>query len=166
MYFKKRNFQRLADFLFSFDCSLNKNLILSDVLQHYKYFGKSEKFFIELKSNEKLLASVFDLKRTELENFDVFDLFLSDEMIKSKNSELAFFSFYDFLLDDSQTSLKLEFIEIFRLFELFIYESKDKSIFRAEFSFDKSSKFYRFVENFFFVYQKEILEILVSLQNK
>ena len=110
--------------------------MLSEVLQNYKYYSKSEKFFKTLEYKDKLIAEVFELKLANLQNFDIFDLFESSENVKSKTSELAFFSFYDLLLDNSNTSIDLDFIEIFQLFEKFIHNSKNKSILLAEISFE------------------------------
>jgi len=163
--FEDKNFKKLTAFLSVLDSSLNQNLVLSEILQNYKYFSKSEEFFKTLEYKDKLISEVFELKLANLQNFDIFDLFESSENVKSKTSELAFFSFYDLLLDSSNTSIDLDFIEIFQLFEKFIHNSKNKSILLAEISFEKSSQFYKFLEEFYYAYQQTIIKIL-SKQKK
>lgn len=158
--FQDRNFDKLTDFLFVFNSSLNQNLILSEVLRNYRYYNKSEVFLKTLEYKDKLLSELFELKLANLEIFDVFDMFDSSENVKSKSSELAFFSFYELLLDNSYTSVNLDFIEIFQLFEKFVYDSKDKSILLAEISFEKSSQFYLFLEKFYYAYQRTLIAIL------
>ena len=158
--FKNRNFDKLNDFLFVFNSSLNQDLILSEVLQNYRYYNKSEVFFKTLEYKDMLLSELFELKLANLETFDILDMFDSSENAKSKSSELAFFSFYELLLDNSYSSVNLDFVKIFQLFEKFMYESKDKSILLAEISFEKSSQFYLFLEKFYSAYKQTIIAIL------
>lgn len=158
--FKNRNFDKLTDFLFVFNSSLNQDLILSEVLRNYRYYNKSEGFFKTLEDKDKLISKIFELQLANLETFDIFDMFDSSENVKSKSSELAFFSFYELLLDNAYTSVNLDFVEIFQLFEKFIYDSKNKSILLAEISFEKSSQFYLFLEKFYYAYQQTIITIL------
>lgn len=158
--FEDKNFKKLTAFLSVLDSSLNQNLVLSEVLRNYRYYSKSENFFKTLEYKDKLIAEVFELKLANLQSFDIFDLFDSSENVKSKTSQLAFFSFYDLLLENSNTSVNLDFVEIFQLFERFIHDSKDKSILLAEISFEKSSQFYVFLEEFYYAYQQTIIKIL------
>lgn len=158
--FKDKNFSKLADFLFVFNSSLNQNFVLSEVLQNYRYYNKSETFFKTLKYKDQLISEVFELKLANLEIFNVFDMFESAEYAKSKTSELVFFSFYELLLENDSMSINLDFVGIFQLFEKFIHDSKDKSILLAEISFEKSSQFYIFLEKFYYAYQQTIIKIL------
>ena len=158
--FQNKNFKKLTDFLFVFNCSLNQDLTLSNILRNYKYFNKNDAFFKTLEYKDQLLSEVFELKLANLEDFASWDVLESSEFFKSKSSELLFFSFYELLLDNSNTSANLDFIEIFQLFEKFLYDAKDKSVFLAEISLEKSSQFYTFLEKFYSAYQQTIIKIL------
>lgn len=160
--FNNQNFDQLTDFLFTINSSLNQNLIFSKVLENYKYHVKNENFYFDLEQIEIKITELLELKRDSLETFNVFDMFDSSELVKSKSSEIVFFSFYENLLNDSNNSISEDFIQIFRLFEQFLNNSKEKSILLVEISFDKSSKFYQFVKSFYFAYQEKIESIVTK----
>lgn len=158
--FRDQNFDQLVDFLSALNSSLNRDLILSEVLENYNDYIKNENFYFDVEKIEIKILELLELNRDSLQTFNIFDMFDSSELSKSKNSELIFFSFYENLLKESNSSLREDLIEIFKLFEKFLNTSKDKSILLIDISFEKSSRFYQFIQSFYFSYEQQIKSIL------
>ncbi len=70
--FKNQNFDDLVDFLITLECTVKKNLVLTDALMFY--FEALEKETPSMKEIEEQVNSILDLTRLELESFNIFSM--------------------------------------------------------------------------------------------
>ena len=125
-------------------------------------------------SIDTLFNDVYKNELSNLETFDVFDLFDSAEFVKSKSSNVWILSFYEGLLNDieieDRTSPKtnLRFvigdvcvvILLFQLFEEYLLSSKDKvHLFSSE-SLKSTAQIRELSDRFFLVKKDGIISIL------
>ncbi len=97
----------------------------------------------------------------ELETFDIFDLFESDEGAKSKKDFIFFYSFYQDLFEDLISKEKTNTRPIFELFEESLLNSEQKIILLKNISFTDLSKI---ITKFFFAKKNQINKIFEKNQ--
>ncbi len=88
--FKNKNLKNIAAFVFTYEASLDKRLVLTQALINYKNQDLDKNLNPEM---EKLLNDILQAQFAELDSFDIFDLFESDEGAKSKKILFFFILF-------------------------------------------------------------------------
>ena len=63
------------------------------------------------------VTEILKIERSDLEFFDVFDMFESSEIEKSKSSTISLYRFYEDFVKNILLKEKSEIIELFQLFE-------------------------------------------------
>ena len=111
-------------------------------------------------SIDTLFNEVYKNELSNLETFDVFDLFDSAEFVKSKSSNVWILSFYEGLLNDIEIEDRSVVILLFQLFEEYLLSSKDKvHLFSSE-SLKSTAQILELSDRFFLVKKDEIIYIL------
>jgi len=151
---KSQKLDELVDFLIMFECTINKNLVLTSSLMYYFSILNNDTF--TTKKIEEEINSVFEFMRISLETFSVLDLFDYGEYNISGSSKISSFSFNAGLLSDLITNPTNIPIEIFKLFEYFVYSTRKQTIFLIKISFERGGDFYKLIYDFCFACQKEI----------
>jgi hypothetical protein len=100
-----------------FEKGYQKHLVFTEKLKSYK---TSKNLPNIRQSIDTLFNDVYKNELSNLETFDVFDLFDSAEFVKSKSSNVWILSFYEGLLNDieieDRTSPKVMFVLLFCYF--------------------------------------------------
>ena len=139
--FKDKNFNQLVEFLSIYECSLNKNLVLTKALIFYTKGIKNKTLSFKKIDVQEYINELFELTRIELENFDVIDIFESAEQYKSGVYKINFFSYNKKLLLDLTNDPGEDSIQIFELFELFMYSTKKQTLLWTKISLQAGSAF-------------------------
>lgn len=151
---KKQSLDDLVNFLITLESTVNTDLVLTDALNFY--FENLENEAPSMTEIKEQVNNIIDFTRLELETFNVLDIMDSSEQMKSGISEIYVFSFTEALLlslikNPSKTPLK-----IFELFESYLYQRKQKTLFFIKISFEKSGDLYKLISEFCFTCEKEI----------
>lgn len=120
---QKKDTKNILNFLATFEKGYHKHLVFTEKLKSYK---KSKDLPNLRQSIDTLLNDVYKNELSNLETFDVFDLFDSAEFVKSKSSNVWILSFYEGLLNDIEIEDRSVVILLFQLFEEYLLSSKDK----------------------------------------
>lgn len=152
--FKKQNLNDLVNFLTTLESSVNTDLVLTEALSFY--FETLENEAPSMREIEEQINNIINYTRLELETFNIFDIMDSSEQAISGSSKLYVFSFNEALLlslikNPSNTPLK-----IFELFESYLYQRKQKTLFFIKISFEKGGDLYKLISDFCFTCEKQI----------
>ena len=154
---QKKDTENISNFLATFEKDYHKHLVFTEKLKSYKKH-KDLPYF--RKSIDTLFNDVYKNELSDLETFDVFDLFDSAEFVKSKSSNLWILSFYEELLNDIEVEDKSVVILLFQLFEEYLLSSKDRvHLFSSE-SLKSTAQIMELNDRFFLVKKDEIISIL------
>ena len=124
--FQKQSFLPIINFLEKFQNGLDKDLLLTEILQFVKKNKKQQNIQNVEEKSKSLSFALFEEMRFELESVNIFDIFDSSEYVKFKAPEMMMFLFYQELLITLGTGNENESLKLLRLFEKYWHFSKNQ----------------------------------------
>ena len=115
--YEKKSLNELIDVLEKTPLKINEDFVLRNDLKSFTEIQKDKEKFKQLKD---IYEDLVNSKREEMEKFDFFDIFLSDENFKIRTSETLSLLFYQNLFYEISENKKV-YLNLFLLFENYVF---------------------------------------------